>query len=140
MSRLQEFLTNLDKLKESGLIFSSTILKRDVARTIKQFFGSRAFLTVDDSIGIKENIDEIFLHSLKTATPLFITVSVQVPPVVIRRLEQLMSDGYLEETLPEGRTSVKPAGGWFSVVWVDSSEMKDKEFPLRELFGYRLSL
>lgn len=140
MSRLQDFLVNLDRLKESGLIFSSTILKRDVAKAVKQFFGSRTFVTVEDSMEIKENIDEIFMKSLKTATPIFIAVSVQISPVVIRRLEQLLSDGYLDESLPEGRTSVKPAPGWFSVVWVDSSEMKDKEFPLRELFGYRLSL
>jgi len=140
MSRLQDFLVNLDRLKESGLIFSSTILKRDVVRTVKQFFGSRAFLTVEDSIDIKENIDEIFLKSMKTATPIFITVSVQISAVVIRRLEQILNDGYIDESQPEGRTSVKPADGWFSVVWVDSSDMKDKEFPLRELFGYRLSL
>jgi len=140
MSRLREFLGNLDKLRESGLIFSSMVLKRDVIRTVKEFFGSRALLTLDETIDIKEKIDELFLKSLKTAAPMFITVSVQVPAVIIRRLEQIFSDGYLEESLPEGRTSVKPAEGWFCVVWVDATEMKDKEFPLRELFGYRLSL
>jgi hypothetical protein len=141
-ARVEKFVATLDRLKESGVIFSSTILKRDVARIISEFFDGKPLMTLDETIGIKEKIDEVFLSSLRKGTPLFISLSVQVPAPVLRRLEQILEEGGIDETIPGGRTRVKPSNGWYAIVWLDSTTIKDIDsaFPIRNLFGYKLAL
>ena len=140
MQRVQEFLKTIDTVKESGIIFSSSILRRDIIKAIRDYFGTRKVATLDESIGIKEKIDEIIIQSLREGTPLFVSVSVQEIPIIARRLEQLFEDGYIEEATSGGRKKITPANGWYSIVWADAASFRDQEFPLKELYGYKLSL
>jgi hypothetical protein len=141
-ARIEKFMATLDRLKESGVIFSSTILKRDVSRIITEFFDGKPLMKLDETIGIKEKIDEVFLTSLRKGAPIFISLSVQVPAPVLRRLEQIFEEGGIDEAVPEGRTKVKPAEGWYAIVWLDSTTIKDTDsaFPIKNLFGYKLTL
>ncbi|MDQ7823558.1 MAG: hypothetical protein RDV48_12235 [Candidatus Eremiobacteraeota bacterium] len=140
LRRLQDFLTALGKVKESGIIFSSTVLKRDVVRTVREHFDGKKLITLEETLGIKEKIDETFKESLRAGNPLFITVSAGTPAVVARRLEQLLKEGYLQDATPQGMKKLSPAEGWYALVWVDASALQDRDFALKELFGYKLVL
>lgn len=140
LQRLEQFLNSISKVKKSGLILSSTILKRDVSKAVTDFFKDKDLITLEETIDIKEKIDDSFNTSLKQGKPVFVSYSAQTVPVVLRRLEQVLNDGYLEESTPEGRKAIKPANGWFAIVWVDQTSLKDKEFPIKEFFDYKLIL
>jgi len=140
IQRLEEFLSVLHKTKESGIIFSSTVLKRDVMRVIKSFFDGKPYKTLDESMGIREEIDAAIRSSLDGGAPLFIPLSVQSPPLILTRIETLLEEGYLDMAGPAGREKAAPKEGWYLLVWVDTSSYKDKEFPLTNLFGYTLAL
>jgi hypothetical protein len=140
IQRLEEFLTVLHKTKENGVIFSSTVLKRDVMRVIKSFYDGKPCKTVEESMGIKEEIDAAIRSSLTEGAPLFIPLSVQSPPIILTRIETLLEEGHLDVTGAAGREKVAPKEGWYLLAWVDTSSYKDKEFPLTDLFGYKLAL
>lgn len=140
LQRVEDFLKVLDRLKESGIIFSSVILKRDIIKIVRDLFSGKPLLTLDESLGIKEEIDGIIFTSLRNGTPLFISASIQEVPVALRRLEQILKDGYIIEVSARGQNKLSPANGWYSIMWADSAILKDQEFPIRELLGYKLML
>ena len=140
LQRVKDFLEVLHKLKDSGIIFSSTVLKRDVIKTIRDFYGDGPCRTLDESLGIKEEIDKVFAASMKEGAPLFIPLSLQSPPLILTRLEQLLEDGSLDVPGPSGRMKETPQEGWYLLAWVDSSSYKGREFPLTHLFNYKLAL
>jgi hypothetical protein len=132
--RLDEFLSVVKRMKESALIFSPPGYKNQIIKEVKSAFSDMKISMVDPSLQDKDEIDKIFISSLKEGSLLIVSFDKTTQPVVLRRLEQIMEDGSLPVHLSGEWRKVEPVDTWKTIVWINRDDFREDEFPLKRLF------
>lgn len=138
IERIQVFLKTIVSLNESALIYSPGDLKALAFQEIEKFFADRKTHIIDPDIQEKEQIDKIFISSLKEGTLLIISLDKTSSPVVMRRIEQIFEDGHIPINIGDSWRKVEPVDTWQVVVWINRDDINEEEFPLRRLFVHKL--
>ena len=140
VERIRGFLSVVKRMKTSALIYTSKETKPVVIQEIKKTFPGRKMHFIDPGIDNKEEIDRIFSASCKEGSLLLVSLDRSSLPVVTRRLEQIMEDGYIPVDVSGSWRKVEPTDTWQTIVWIDRIQINETEFELREQFVHKLVL
>jgi hypothetical protein len=137
--RIAKFLERVAAMKEEvSAIFTPAPLKEIVLEEIKKVFGGRKSHTLDLSTKDREQVDKVFSASLKEGSLLLIQIDRDSPQQIIRRLEQVLDEGHISIGLSGNWIKVEPVEGWQAVVWVDSTQVTEEQFLLRDIITSKL--
>jgi len=138
MERLDNFLRLLKESGESALIFLSSKYNARTEETIKNIFSGVKIDFIKEDLSESAKIDRLFGKSLREGSLLVIYLDPDTPPVVMRRLEQIFEDGYIQTNTGRGFRKVEPVEGWRTLVIINRDRINENEFALRRLFTRKL--
>ena len=135
VERIDQFLTNVKKMKKPAVIFTGTDLRPTIIREVKKVFSGRKPQFISSTMVEKEDIDRVFQASLKEGSLLLIYIDKATQPVVMRRLEQIIEDGHVPVKTGSNWFKVEPVETWQTIVWVNRDEISEEDFQLKLLFA-----
>jgi len=140
IKRVKKFLNIVKRMKDSALIFSSPETKSLIIKEIKKAFSGKKTHFIDPTMREKEEIDKTFVASLKEGSLLLVSLDRNSLPTVMRRLEQVMEDGYVQVNISGTWRKVEPTDTWQTIVWINSKNAREDEFTLNLLFTHKLMM
>lgn len=134
------FLKTVKKMEETAIIETSPKYMSDLEDLILRVFVEKKVRKLDPAMTDPDEIDRFITRSLQEGSMLQVLVDAAVEPVVLRRLEQLTKDGFMQVGAGSGFRKVEPVEGWFAMVIVNAGQVRMNDLAFYTSIDHKLAV